>query len=334
MVDVVVIGAGPVGLTCGLEARRSNLEALIVEKGALVNSLMGYPLHMEFFSTPELLEIGGHPFPTLRYKPRRSEAIEYYRRVALREDLNIHLYERVLSVTGEDGAFRVNTTKGVIPCRKAVVATGFFDVPNLLNVPGEDLSKVTHYYSEPYPYTRQKVAVVGGKNSAAKAALECYRHGAEVTLIHRGEALSERIKYWIRPDLDNRIKEGSIKVHYQTTVTAIEPYRILLKGPNGTTAVENDFVLAMTGYRPDYDFLDTLGIEIQDDEFRTPYYDEETFESSRPGLYLAGTVCGGLKTSRWFIENGRFHAAQIIKHITTGEVAPLRLAERYWRTLE
>ncbi len=334
MVDVVIIGAGPVGLTCGIEAMRAGLEAVIVEKGALTNSLMGYPLHMEFFSTPELLEVGGHPFTTLRYKPTRSEALEYYRRVALQEELHIRLYERVQGVAGQDGAFEVFTSKGTIACRKVVAATGFFDIPNMLNVPGEALSKVTHYYREPYPYTRQKVAVIGGKNSAAKAALECYRHGAEVTLIHRGAALSDRIKYWIKPDLDNRIKEGSIRVLLRTSVRAIEQQRLLLDGPEGPFALDNDFVLAMTGYRPDYGFLKALGIGTEDDAYKTPIYDKESFETNREGLYLAGTVCGGLKTSRWFIENGRFHAAQIMRHITTGKVAPLRLAERHWKTLE
>ena len=334
MVDVVIIGGGPVGLTCGIEATRAGLQAVIVEKGALVNSLVGYPLHMEFFSTPELLEIGGHPFPTLHYKPMRNEAIDYYRRVAQQEELNLRLYEQVRRVEGSDGAFTVHTSKGTIPCKKVIAATGFFDVPNRLNVPGEDLPKVTHYYREPYAYTSQKVAIIGGKNSAAKAALECYRHGADVTLIHRGPALSDRIKYWIKPDLDNRIQEGSIKVLLDTTVTAIDQDSIQLRGPDGGFAIENDFVLALTGYRPDYPFLCVLGVAIGDDEYHTPQHDEETFESNRKGLYLAGTVCGGLKTSRWFIENGRFHAAQIVKHITTGSVAPLKLAERYWKTLE
>jgi len=335
MTDVVIIGAGPVGLACGIEAKRSGLKAVIVEKGAIVNSLMGYPLHMEFFSTPELLEIGGYPFPTLRYKPTRSETIEYYRHVALREDLDLRLYERVLAVEGTDNAFFVRTSRDSLQCRKVVVSTGFFDIPNRLNVPGEDLAKVTHYYREPYPYARQKVAVVGGKNSAAKAALECYRHGAEVTLIHRGTALSDRIKYWIRPDLMNRIKEGSIKVHYQTTVRAIEPYRLLLRNSEGPFVIDNDFVLAMTGYRPDYDLLKTFGVAIGTDEYNTPQYDAESFESNRAGLYLAGTVCGGLKTSRWFIENGRFHAAQIMRHIASGSVVPIGLTTvQHWKTLE
>ncbi len=334
MADVVIIGAGPVGLTCGIETLRSGMDAVIVEKGALANSIVGYPLHMEFFSTPELLEIGGYPFPTLRYKPTRGEALEYYRRVAVQENLSIRTYERVHQVEGTDGAFCVRTSKGSIACAKVVVATGFFDVPNLLNVPGEDLSKVTHYYREPYPYTRQRMAVIGGKNSAAKAALECYRHGANVTLIHRGAALSDRIKYWIKPDLDNRIKEGSIRLLLNTAVTAVEPRRLLLHGPDGPATLDNDFVLAMTGYRPDYAFLKALGIATRNDVYRTPVYDEASFETNRAGMYLAGTVCGGLKTSRWFIENGRFHAAQIVKHIETGKVTPLRLAERYWKTLE
>ena len=334
MIDLVIIGCGPVGLTCGIEAKRNGLDAVIVEKGTLVNSLVGYPLHMEFFSTPERLEIGGYPFATLRYKPLRSEALEYYRRVAEQEQLAIRLYERVLGVDGTDNAFQVITTKGTIACRKVVVATGFFDFPNRLGVPGEDLSKVTHYYREPHAYTRQKVAVIGGKNSAAKAALECFRHGADVTLIHRGSEPSDRIKYWILPDLQYRIRDGSIRTHFETTVSAIEPHRLQLHGPDGPFSIENDFVLAMTGYQPDYRFLRALGVSTRDDEYCTPEHDPDSFESNRAGLYLAGTVCGGLKTNRWFIENGRFHAAQIIQHITTGEASPLELENHYWKTLE
>ena len=334
MRDIVIIGAGPVGLACGIEAKRQDLDAVIVEKGALVQSILGYPLHMEFFSTPELLEIGGHPFPTLRYKPTRNETLEYYRRVTLQESLATRLYERVLRIDGSNGAFSVVTEKGAIACHKVVVAIGFFDVPNYLGVPGEFLGKATHYYREPYPYAGQKVAVVGAKNSAAKAALECYRHGAEVTLIHRGEGLSDRIKYWIRPDLDNRIREGSIKAIFQTSVVRIDPEWLVLRGPEGETEIENDFVIAMTGYRPDYSLLEALGIAIRDDKSHTPEHDPESFETNRRGLYLAGTVCGGLRTGRWFIENGRFHAGQIMKHIKFGAVEPLLLEERYWKTAE
>ena len=334
MLDVVIIGAGPVGLACGIEAKRQGLDALIIDKGALINSFLGYPNNLEFFSTPELMEIGDHPFPTFRYKPTREEAIEYYRRVAQTEDLALRLYERVLRVDGQDEAFTVVTDKDTLACRKVVAAVGFFDVPNRLGVPGEDLPKVTHYYHEPYAYARQRVAVIGAKNSAAKVALDCYRHGAEVTLIHRGAALSDKVKYWIKPDLENRIKEGSIKALFNTTVAAIEEGRLLLDTPEGRVTLENDWVLAMTGYRPDYPLLETLGIAIDDDAARTPTHNPETFETNRPGLYLAGTVCGGLRTGRWFIENGRFHAGQIMKHIACGTVEPLELEERYWKTAE
>lgn len=335
MWDVVIVGAGPVGLACGIEARRRGLEALIIEKGALVNSFLGYPTNMEFFSTPELMEIGGHPFPTQGYKPTREEAIEYYRRVAAAEQLRIRLYERVLQVTGEDGAFTVLTEKGTYAARKVVIATGFFDLPNYLGVPGEDLPKVSHYFKEPFPYTGQKVAVIGGRNSAAKAALSCYRHGAEVTLIHRGPSLSDKIKYWIRPDLENRIREGSIRAFFNTRVLEIRPSSLLLQTPDGKLEIANDWVLALTGYRPDLEFLARLGIQIGDDPARTPYYNPETFETNRPGLYLAGTVCGGLNTSRWFIENGRFHASRIMEHIATGRVAEApTLDGQHWKTAE
>ncbi len=334
MRDVVVIGAGPVGLACGIEARRQGLDALIIDKGALINSFLGYPTNLEFFSTPELMEIGGHPFSTLRYKPLREEALDYYRRVAQAEQLAVRLYERVLRVDGEDGAFTVVTEKDAYACRKVVASIGFFDLPNLLGVPGEDLPKVTHYYREPYAYARQKVAVIGAKNSAAKVALECYRHGADVTLIHRGPGLSDRVKYWIKPDLENRIREGSIRAYFNTKVAAIEPDRLLLETPQGRLELANDWVVAMTGYRPDYAFLQTLGIAIEDDEARTPVYDSETFETNRAGLYLAGTVCGGLRTGRWFIENGRFHAGQIMRHIAHGTFEPLALEERSWKTAE
>ncbi len=334
MHDVVIIGAGPVGLACGIEAARQDLSAVIIEKGALANSLVGYPLQMEFFSTADLLEIGGHPFPSLRVKPTRSEALQYYRRVARQESLELRLYERVLEVDGVDEAFTVVTDKGRLSCRKVVAATGFFDVPNRLGVHGEDLPKLTHYYREPYAYAGQRVAVIGAKNSAAKAALECHHYGAKVTLIHRGGALSNRIKYWIKPDLENRIKEGSITALFNTHVRTIKPYLLLLDGPEGHFTLENDFVLALTGYRPDYAFLRTLDIAIGDDPNQTPEHHPETFETNRQGLYLAGTVCGGLRTSRWFIENGRFHAAQIMKHIATGNVEPLQLERRYWKTAE
>ena len=334
MYDIIIVGAGPVGLSCAIQAQREGLSALVIEKGALVNSFVGYPTNMEFFSTPDLMEIGGHPFPTMGYKPIREEALDYYRRVAKAEALDVRVYERVLWVEGEQGDFIVHTEGGTYACRNVVVATGFFDVPNKLGVPGEGLPKVTHYFKEPYPYAQQQVAVIGAKNSAAKAALACYRHGADVTLVVRGGALSEKIKYWIKPDLENRIKEGSIRALFHTSVVAIEPDVLHLETPDGPLALGNDWVIAMTGYRPDYRFFEALGIEVGDDPARTPIHDPETFETTRPGLYLAGTVCGGLNTSRWFVENGRFHARQIVQHIAHGTRADVDLEAMHWKTAE
>ena len=334
MHDVLVIGAGPVGLATAIEARRAGLSALVLEKGALVNSIVGYPARMEFFSTPDLIEIGGHPFPVQGYKPTREEALEYYRGVAAREGLDVRLYERVIAVEGEQGAFSVVTTKGVHPARHVVVAVGFYDLPNLLGVPGEDLPKVTHYYREPYAYVGQRVAIVGAKNSAAKAALDCYRHGAEVTMIVRGPAISDKVKYWIKPDLENRIKEGSIRACFNTVVVEVRPGAVLVRGPEGEREIANDWVLALTGYRPDYAWLGALGIAVRDDEARTPVFDEATFETNRKGVYLAGTVCGGLHTGRWFIENGRFHARQIVAHVAGRAVDRVAFDTMRWKTQE
>ena len=332
--DVVIIGAGPVGLACAIEAKREGLAALAIDKGALVNSIVGYPHRMEFFSTPDLIEIGGYPFPIQGYKPTREEAIEYYRGVAHREALDLRLYERVVSTTGDKGDFTVTTNKATYRARHLVVATGFFDIPNRLGVPGADLPKVTHYYREPFAYVRQRVAVVGARNSAAKAALDCYRHGADVTLIVRGAAVSSKIKYWIKPDLENRIAEGSIRAFFNTVVLDIRPDGLVLQTPNGREEVANDWVIAMTGYQPDYALLRSLELAIGEDEARTPRYDETTFESSRPGIYLAGTVCGGLNTGRWFIENGRHHARQIARHIAGEKVARVPFATIHWKTDE
>lgn len=333
-VDLLVIGAGPVGLACALAARREGLSSRVVEKGALVQSIVGYPQRMEFFSTPELIEIGGHPFPTSGYKPTREEAIEYYAGVVRVEELDVRLYERVLSIDGERDRFRVVTERAGHRCRRVVVATGFFDVPNRLGLAGEEPPRVVHYYREPYPYTGQKVAVVGAKNSAVKAALDCYRHGAEVTLVHRGAALSEKVKYWLRPDLENRIAEGSVRAFFRSVVTAIEPGRLRLDTPEGERVIDNDFVLAMTGYRPDYRLLEALGIAWADDGAMTPVFDPTSFETNRPGVYLAGTVCGGLRTGRWFIENGRFHARQIAAHVARGVAPEIDLDSRHWKTAE
>jgi thioredoxin reductase (NADPH) len=289
---------------------------------------------MEFFSTPDLIEIGGHPFPVHGYKPTREDAIEYYRGVAQREALDIRLYERVRSVEGASGDFTVSTDKGGHRTRTIAVVTGFFDRPNLLNVVGEELPKVTHYYREPFPYIRQKLAVIGAKNSAAKAALDCYRHGAEVTLIVRAAAVSDSVKYWIRPDLENRIKEGSIRAYFNAEVAAIRPTSVLIRTSAGVQEIDNDWVLALTGYQPDFPFLESLGLTFGDDVFRTPVFDETTFESARPGVYIAGTVCGGYRTNRWFIENGRFHAQQIARHIAGERTERIRFEAIHWKTEE
>ena len=334
-VDLLVVGAGPVGLACAIEAKREGLTTMVIDKGTLVNSIVGYPARMEFFSTPELIEIGGYPFPVQGYKPTREDALEYYRGVAAQERLDIRLYERVLEVAGEIGGFRVRTDRGEHGARHVVASIGFFDQPNPLEVPGADLPKVTHYYREPYPYVRQKVAVIGARNSAAKAALDCYRHGAEVTLIVRGPVLSDKIKYWIKPDLENRIKEGSIRTYFDTTLDRIDEATLTLRTPDGPVTIDNHWVLAMTGYHPDYGFLEhALQIAIGNDPARTPLYDDATFETSRPGVYLAGTVCGGYQTGRWFIENGRFHARQIATHVARGLANRVPFERIHWKTEE
>ncbi|MGE0041372.1 MAG: YpdA family putative bacillithiol disulfide reductase [Vicinamibacterales bacterium] len=334
MQDLAVIGAGPVGLACAIAARRAGLSVVVIEKGALANSILGYPARMEFFSTPELIEIGGYPFPVQQYKPTREDALEYYRGVAMREQLDVRLYEAVLDVRGERDDFTLVTSKGEHKVRAIVVATGFFDNANRLDVPGEDLPKVTHYYREPYAYVGQRVAVIGARNSAAKAALDCYRHGADVTLIVRAPALSEKIKYWIKPDLENRIKDGAIRAFFGTTVAEIRPASLVLRTPDGERELPNDWVLAMTGYRPDYGFLARLGVTFADDVFRTPVFDETTFETARPGVYIAGTVCGGLQTGRWFIENGRFHARQIVTHLAGRQPERIAFEAMHWKTEE
>jgi thioredoxin reductase (NADPH) len=334
MVDVLIVGAGPVGLACAIAAGREGLTARVIDKGTLVNSIVGYPSMMEFFSTPELIEIGGYPFAIPHYKPTREDAIEYYRSVAAREQLDLRLYERVADVAGVRGDFTVTTSRGEHRARHVVVSVGFFDQPTLLDVPGEDLPKVTHYYKEPYAYVGQQVVVVGARNSAAKAALDCYRHGAHVTLVVRGSALSDRIKYWIRPDIENRIKEGNIRAYFNTSIEEIRESTVVLRTPAGLEEIANDWVLAMTGYRPDFPLLERLGVACADNPSRTPIYDDTSFETSRRGVYIAGTVCGGYDTGRWFIENGRFHAQQIAKHIAQGRADPIQLDGVHWKTAE
>ena len=332
--DVVVIGAGPVGLACAIEVRRRGLSVRVFDKGTLVNSIFGYPTNMEFFSTPDLIEIGGYPFPVQQYKPTREDALEYYRGVAAREQIELSLYDRVERVEGERGRFVVHSSTGEHPARFVVLSTGFFDFVNPLGVPGEDLPNVTHYYKEPFAYVGQDVVVIGAKNSAAKAALDCYRHGARVTLVVRGPAISEKVKYWIKPDLENRIKEGSIKAFFNTTVQEIRDESLLLNTPEGAREIANQWLLAMTGYHPDFEFLERLGVTFAGDAWRTPVYDETTFETGRPGVYIAGTVCGGYQTGRWFIENGRFHARQIAEHIAGDAVERIPFEPIHWKTQE
>lgn len=326
MVEVIIVGAGPIGLACAIELKRVGVSAKIIEKGALLNSLLGYPTGMEFFSTPELLEIGGHPLASSRYKPIREEVIDYYLGVASQEKLDIHAYERVESIENTGSGLSVSTSEGVYDCRKVIIATGFFDQPNRLGVPGADLSKVLHYYKEPFPFVGQNVAVIGAKNSAAKVALECHRSGANVTLIHRGQTIGRTVKYWIRPDLENRIKNGEIAALFNSTVSEIRESEIIVQTPTESVSLSNDWVLAMTGYQPDFSFLSSVGIALHGKE-QVPQFDPVTHESNIAGIYLAGTVCGGRNTSRWFIENGRIHAARIAAHIAgkpTPEETPRR----------
>jgi len=313
--DIIIIGGGPIGMACGIEARKAGLSYLILEKGCLVNSLYHYPLNMTFFSTSERLEIGGVPFISHGPKPNRFEALEYYRRVCMSWKLNIRLYEKVLSSIVIDSKHHVKTTKAEYRAKVVILALGFYDLPFLLNVPGEDLPKVLHYYDEPHPYFAQKVVVVGASNSAVDVALETWRKGAEVTMVVKDNTIGENVKYWVRPDIDNRIKEGSIKCYFNSQVLKITPTTVEISTPEGPESLENDFVLAMTGYQPPFDFMESLGIHFHNDEYHTPVYDENTMETNVPNLYLAGVVCGGLKTNKWFIENSRVHAELIVKDL-------------------
>jgi len=315
--DVLIVGGGPIGLACGIEATRNELSYLIVEKGCLVNSIYNYPKNMTFFSTSVKIEIGDIPFVSHGPKPTRSEALEYYRRVAETWKLNIHTYEQVHEISPEENLYKIVSDKGVYGAHSVVIATGFYDHANLLNVPGEELPKVKHYYDEPHPYIGQKVIVVGAANSAIDVALETRRKGAEVTLVVRGEEISHRVKYWVKPDIDNRIKEGSIKAYFNSRITEIRPKEVSVQTPEGEITLENDFVLAMTGYHPNFDWLTNIGISIKEDGTMMPHADEDTFETNLPNVYIAGTVCGGMKTSTWFIENSIEHAKVVMAQIAS-----------------
>ena len=310
--DIIIIGGGPIGLACALEAKKAGLNYVVIEKGTLVNSLYNYPVNMTFFSTSERLEIGGIPFVCNRPKPSRNEAMEYYRRVALSANLHIRLFEEVTGVNKSGDLFTVVTKKQTYQAVNIIVCTGFYDIPYLLNVPSEDLDKVKHYYDDPHFYAFQKVVVVGAANSAVDAALETWRKAAEVTMVIKNNVISDRVKYWVKPDIENRIKEGAIKAHFNATIAAIRPQEVDIQTPDGLITIENDWVLAMTGYQPNLNFLQSMGIELSEDEVRKPYYNEDTYETNVKGIYLAGVICGGMNTHRLFIENSREHAEKII----------------------
>lgn len=311
---IIVIGGGPIGLACALEAKKHGIDYLILEKGTLVNSLYNYPVNMTFFSTSERLEIGGVPFISNNPKPKRAEALEYYRRVAQDHKINLHLFEEVLSVEKEK-PFQIRTNKSLYTADFIVIATGFYDIPYLLNIPGENLSKVKHYYDDPHYYAFQKVAVIGAQNSAVDAALETWRKGAEATMIIRGPEIGKRVKYWVRPDVENRIAEGSIKAYFNSVVTEIREKEIVVQTPEGIITLENDWVLSLTGYQPNLSFLKNMGVELSGDAVRKPSYSEETHETNVPGIFLAGVICGGMNTHRLFIENSREHAEKIVSTI-------------------
>ncbi|WP_431136085.1 YpdA family putative bacillithiol disulfide reductase [Psychroserpens mesophilus] len=313
--DILIIGAGPIGIACALECKKRQLKYVVIEKGALTNSIYNYPLNMTFFSTSEKLEIDDIPFISNNPKPTRNEALEYYRRVVTSNRLNIKLYEEVAAVKKENDSFSIESSKAHYEAKHLIVATGFYDIPNMLNVPGEELPKVFHYYKEAHPFSLQNVAIVGASNSSVDAALEIYRKGGNVTMIIRGDAISERVKYWVRPDIINRIEEGSIKVFYTSEIEAIKEHELIINTPEGTKRIANDFVLALTGYQPNFRFLEAIGVQFSQDEKHSPTYNPETMETNVSNLYLAGVICGGMETHKWFIENSRIHAKQIAEYI-------------------
>jgi len=314
--DLIIIGGGPIGLACAIEAKSKNLSHIIIEKGALTNSIFNYPLYMTFFSTAERLEIGGIPFNCLAPKPGRQEALEYYRNIHRYFDFNLRLFEKAEAIKKtSDGSSEVKTDKGHYSGSNVVIATGFYDIPLYLNVPGENLPKVRHYYREAHEYAFRDVLIVGANNSSVDAALECYRKGAKVTMVIRKNEINERVKYWVKPDIENRITEGSIQVFFESNICEIRESEVDMITPKGKITIKNDFVLALTGYRPDLEFLESAGILLDESDARIPHYHPETMETNVPNLYLAGVVCGGMETHKWFIENSRVHAELIVKSI-------------------
>lgn len=316
MKDLIIIGAGPIGLSCGIEAKKNNLEYLIIDKGMLVNSIFNYPTNTTFFSTSDKLEIGDIPFISHNVKPTRTEALEYYRRVSNSWELNLSLYNEVLKIKNENENFSITTQNGKFESRNIVICTGFYDIPYLLNIPGENLDKVLHYYNESHPYYQMDIAIVGAGNSAVDVALDTYRKGAKsVTMVIRENEVGENIKYWVKPDIMNRINNKEIQAYFNSEITEIKEREITVKTPEKSLELKNDFVLAMTGYQPNYNLLENLNVKILDDEFKTPSYNEKTMKTNIEGVFLAGVICGGLKTNEWFIENSREHSKKILSTI-------------------
>jgi thioredoxin reductase (NADPH) len=316
--DLIIVGGGPIGLACAIEAQKKNLNYLIIEKGAIVNSIFNYPLYMTFFSTAERLEIGDIPFNCLAPKPGRQEALEYYRNIHRYFNFKINLFEKVNQVQKlKSSLFEITTDKAAYQSKNVVIATGFYDIPIEMNVKGEDLLKVRHYYKEAHEYAFRNILVVGANNSSVDAALECWRKGANVTMVIRKNEINNRVKYWAKPDIENRISEGSIKAYFQSNITEIKENEVEIETPSGKVTIENDFVLALTGYQPDLTFLENMGIQLSEDELKTPTYNPETMETNVEGLFLAGVICGGMHTHKWFIENSRIHANMIVDYITS-----------------
>ena len=314
--DLLIIGAGPIGIACALEAQKSNLSYVVIEKGTIVNSIYHYPANMTFFSSSDKLEIDKIPFISSNTKPYKKEALEYYRRIATSNNLNIHLFEKVENIITKEANYEVVTNKNKYTAKNIILATGFYDIPNYLDVPGENLLKVYHYYNDPHYFTGQDVIVVGASNSSVDAALEISRKGGKVTMVIRGEQIGERVKYWVRPDIINRIEEGSIRALFNTKIAAIREDAVDVLSKNGEKrTIKNDFVLALTGYKPDFHFLEKLGVNLSKDAKKLPEYDKNTMETNKKGIYLAGVICGGMDTHKWFIENSRIHPKMIVTSI-------------------